>query len=104
MSRDHQMGAASNRPSWGIVKSVLFRFAFVYFIVYMLPFPINAMPYVGQVTMHFENARRQVVVWVGATVFDLEITIFPAGSGDTTFNYVQVFCYALMAGAITLVW
>jgi uncharacterized membrane protein YphA (DoxX/SURF4 family) len=32
------------------------------------------------------------------------ITVFPNGSGDTTYNYVQVFCYFVIAAAVTLVW
>jgi hypothetical protein len=42
--------------------------------------------------------------WVGRTVFGVTITVMPAGSGDTTFNYVEVFCWVVIAATVTLVW
>jgi uncharacterized membrane protein YphA (DoxX/SURF4 family) len=45
-----------------------------------------------------------VILWVGKHVFGVDITIRPAGSGDTTWNYVQVFCFAVLAAVITVLW
>src|SRR5215467_5210011 len=74
---------------WGPVTRLLFRFAFVYLIVYNLDFLLTAVPY-GMVAarpyMEFWNA---VVPLVGSEVFDVSITVRPNGSGDTTYNYVQ---------------
>ena len=42
--------------------------------------------------------------WVGRQVFHAEITVRPNGSGDTTYNYVQVYCYAVMAAAVAVAW
>jgi len=44
------------------------------------------------------------VPWVGKHLFHVDITVFPNGSGDTTFNYVQVFVYAVLAVLAALVW
>ncbi len=115
-----------NRPHWNFVERVLFRFSFVYLILYILPFPLQPLqvilgrlpmllfethPFPGLVQFLFEKVRQpyenlwnNVVVWTGKHVFDLDITIRPAGSGDTTWNYVQVFCLLVLSAAATLAW
>lgn len=50
------------------------------------------------------EVQRAVVVKVGAWVFGVQITVFPNGSGDTTYNWVEVFLYASVAALATLLW
>jgi hypothetical protein len=83
-------GPAAPAPAWGPAKRVLFRFVFVYLVLYNLPFLLDFDP--------------GVVTWVGRHVFGVEITVLPNGSGDTTYNYVQVFCYAVVAVAVSALW
>jgi hypothetical protein len=45
-----------------------------------------------------------LVSWVGRVLFHVEITVRPNGSGDTTHNYVQVFCFLVIAAAAAAVW
>jgi len=54
----------------------------------------------------FQLVMRTVVPWVGKHVLQLpkDITIFPAGSGDTTYNYVEILVFAAIAMLITVVW
>ena len=75
---------------WNLAQKPAFRFFFVYFLLYV--FPVSTW--------------NDVVPWVGRTILKLpyEITVFPNGSGDTTFNYVQVFCFVLLAALIAIVW
>src|SRR5215469_8980401 len=77
---------------WGPVRRVLFRFVFVYFIVYIFPSPLNFIPFAGPIIQPYVSVWDAVVPWVGEQVFGVEITVRPNGSGDTTYNYVQVFC------------
>ena len=42
--------------------------------------------------------------WVGDEVFHADTSVLPNGSGDTTYNYVQVFCFLMLALAATAVW
>src|SRR5262249_49300959 len=44
------------------------------------------------------------VLWVGSHVFGTEITVRTNGSGDTTWDYVRVFCLLCLAGVATAVW
>ena len=81
---------------WGPAQQVLFRFVCAYFVLYIFPFPVEALP-----ANRFWDA---FVPWVGRHVFQTVIAIRPNGSGDTTYNYVQVFCELVMAIGIAAIW
>jgi hypothetical protein len=83
---------------------MLFRFAFAYFLLYLLPFPLNAIPYASAIAEPYDKLWNVLVTWVGRVVFGAEITVLPNGSGDTTWNYVQVFCCLVLALAVAGVW
>ncbi len=91
-------------PVWSPLKKILFRFTCVYFFLYIFPFPLDAIPYVGQLVQPYGELWNALVPWVGKLVFHVNITVLPNGSGDTTYNYVQVFCYAVLAALATVVW
>lgn len=89
---------------WHFAKRIGFRFLFTYLLLYNLPFPVTVIPggyFLAQPWFMLWNA---FVPWVGRAVFGLKITILPNGSGDTTFNYVQVFTFAVLALLGTLIW
>lgn len=102
------MGTNTPPTPWGPAKRILFRFAFVYLVLYILPFPLNLTPYVvsegWNLTQPYTDLWNAVVPWVGQHIFQTEITVRPNGSGDTTYNYVQVFCFLVLAAAVTAVW
>jgi hypothetical protein len=115
----------SDIPAWSLPRRILFRFICAYFVLYILPFPLMEA---GQFEMEirrrtgtvqpmqpavlvkaaltYTDAWHEVVKWTGKNVLRLSqpITIRPSGSGDTTWNYVQVLCFAILAAGITLVW
>jgi hypothetical protein len=75
---------------WNVAQKIAFRFFFVYFLLYLTPFEI----------------WNGIVPWVGEAILALPdpITIFPNGSGDTTFNYVQLLCFAGIAVVAAGIW
>jgi hypothetical protein len=93
-------------PAWSPAQRIGFRFVFVYLILYNLPFPAGLWWDGDRLSRGYEALWKAVVPWVGREVLRLPepITIFPAGSGDTTFNYVQVLCFAVLALIATVVW
>lgn len=92
-------------PAWGPVKKVLFRILFCYLFLYIFPFPLDLIPVAGEVLNTLYSALwHKAVPWVGESVFGVEIKFRPGGSGDTTYNYVQLFCYLVLALAVTAVW
>lgn len=95
--------AESTAPAWGLAKRILFRFTFAYLVLYNLPFPL-VFPSTQKVNELYDGLWKAFVPWVGKQLFGLDITVFPRGSGDTTYNYVQLFCMLVLAAAVTLVW
>jgi hypothetical protein len=90
-------------PAWGAAKRLLFRFAFIYLVLYNLPFPLSMLP--GRaISKAYNGLWEAPVKWVGKHLFHANITVLPNGSGDTTFNYVQVFLFLVVAIGAALVW
>jgi hypothetical protein len=100
------MNLTSPARDWRLSSRIMFRFAFAYLVLYNLPFPVNAIPNAEFVDRVYTSLWNWVVPWVGAHVLHLsyEITVLPNGSGDTTWNYVQVFCFFILAVIATIAW
>ncbi len=93
-------------PRWGLARRILFRFAFVYLLLctstYSLYFPSVPLPDVlRQTYLAFWDS---LVPWVGKAVFQADTSVLPMASGDTTYNYVQVFCFLMLALVATAIW
>jgi hypothetical protein len=91
-------------PAWGLGRRVFFRFTFVYFFLFIFPFPLSFIPYVGAALQPYQDLWDHLVPWVGKHLFHVDITVQPNGSGDTTYNYVQLFCFLVIALAAAAVW
>src|SRR5688572_11485111 len=85
---------------WSFTTKLTFRFFFSYFALYIFPFPISIV----EVPFDFSLIWDVPVIWLGKTLFDYDITIRPNGSGDTTWNYVQVLLITIIALFATIVW
>ena len=91
---------------WPVSLRIVFRFVFAYFVLYNLPFPLNIIPNVEFVDRVYTSLWNSVVTWVGPNVLHLSnpITVLPSGSGDTTWNFVLVFCFFILAVITTVAW
>lgn len=97
---------SSGAPAWPWALRLGFRFAFCWWVLYLLPFPFGSYP--GRILPlpEYDHLWYRFVPWVGAHLLHLRapITDFPGSSGDTTFNYVQLLCLLVLAVAATLLW
>jgi hypothetical protein len=93
-------------PTWSPAKRVGFRFVFAYLALYNLPFPIGTIPFTGKLEGWYTAVWNAVTPWFGAHVLHLAkpITIFPSGSGDKTYDYVQLLVFLLLAASATVLW
>jgi hypothetical protein len=88
-----------------LAKRFLFRALFVYVIVYCFPFPLDVIPVWGEIlTQPYTDLWNEAVPWVGERVFGVAVRFRPLGSGDTTYNYVQLYCYLVLAVAFGALW
>ena len=91
-------------PEMALPRRMALRFATVYFLLYLFPFPLNVVPGTEKFFGWWDAGWAVIVKWVGLHLFGVTITVMPNGSGDTTFNYVQVFCFFVTAAVATAVW
>ncbi|PYU79836.1 MAG: hypothetical protein DMG50_22615 [Acidobacteria bacterium] len=91
---------------WSRVQLFAFRFAFVYLILYFLPFPFGAFPHTGSLAQKYESLWHKLVPWAGKHVLHLshEIMTSTNCSGDTTYEYVRVLCFLGLAFAASVLW
>src|SRR5262245_60185025 len=111
---------------WSLAQRLAFRFAFVYLTLYILPFPVNTLDFLltdlreivtgeesdpdqpsvisRHVTRPYRDFWDEAVLRTGREVFGVALEYRPRGSGDTTWNYVQIFDFAVIAVALTLLW
>jgi hypothetical protein len=89
-----------SQNSWNLTTKLSFRFFFAYFALYIFPFPLSAI----QVPFDFSLIWDAPVLWFGKMFFGYDITIRPNGSGDTTWNYIQVLMIAIISFLATVVW
>ncbi len=85
---------------------IVFRFVFIYFFIYNLRFLLNDLPFVGRLGESYESALHIIIPWVGKYILRLphDITVFSAGSGDTTYDYVLVLCLIVISASLALGW
>ncbi|MYA80511.1 MAG: hypothetical protein F4X39_08310 [Acidobacteriia bacterium] len=75
---------------WPHLKKIAFRWLFAYLMLYLIQLPPDWL-------------WNRLVPWTGE-LLGVDATYRLNGSGDTTFHYVQVLCFILMALAAALVW
>jgi uncharacterized membrane protein YphA (DoxX/SURF4 family) len=92
--------------AWSRAHLLAFRFAFVYLILYFLPFPFGAFPHTVSLAQNYQSLWHKVVPWVGKHVLHVnhEIVTSTNCSGDTTYNFVLVLSYLGIALAASLLW
>ena len=89
---------------WTFTEKFIFRFCFVFFIVYIFPFPLNAISFSNELLSlnqkiagwyyavfdSYYGIWHRFVPWIGKHVLHLSypIVTFTNGSGDTTYDYV----------------
>src|SRR6476661_7622025 len=92
----------SARP-WTGWEKVGFRFVFSYTALYLFPFSITMGWLLGlpKPVVAYESLWHRIVPWFSAQVLHLSypITIYPevSGGSDTTYDWVRVLCFALIA-------
>ncbi|WP_418512364.1 hypothetical protein [Corallibacter sp.] len=81
------------KANWSTMAKIVFRFAFCYFILYIL--------------LSFTGSLFQAPIrWVGDVFLniDYKYDVSGYGSGDNTFSYVSLFTNFLLSIILTLIW
>ncbi len=91
---------------WSDARRFAVRFAFVYFVLYNLPFPLGAIPHTESLLESYNSFWHKVVPWVGKHALRLktDITIFTNGSTDTTYDFLLILCFLAIALIAAIAW
>ncbi len=100
----HQEAPPPPHLPWPFGVPLLFRWWCVYLVMYLVGSALSIVPGGALVLQLTHPTWRALVNWTSERVFDHVVTIWPNGSGDTTYNYVEVFVMAAIATAVALVW
>jgi uncharacterized membrane protein YphA (DoxX/SURF4 family) len=87
-------------------KLVLFRFTFLYFLIYIFLNPNNEMEIINWIYKPINNFLHILIPWFSKNVLQLskEITVFSNGSGDTTYDNTLWFFGVLLSLFGTIIW
>lgn len=96
------MQQSERLQDWTLTRRILFRFFSVYFLVYALTIMITE----GGNDSFFMKIWNKPVTWIGRLLISpqYQIEVWPNGSGDTTFNYLQIVCFFILTLLINIVW
>ncbi|MBC8753181.1 hypothetical protein H2O64_00770 [Kordia sp. YSTF-M3] len=99
---------SANTP-WTIFQKIGFRFFFIYTLLFTSPFPLNIFDFLSNIINKIDEfIWLNLVPYIGENILNVFIDSSGSyrftGSGDTTYNYVQIFCYFLIAVLGTLIW
>jgi uncharacterized membrane protein YphA (DoxX/SURF4 family) len=91
---------------WAPGTLIAFRFVFSYFVIYIAPFPLHFIPYVGYGIQPFRKLFFAATEQFGRLIFGAGYVLPPesTGSGDTMHNYVQLLFLVLIAAVATISW
>ena len=106
--------------NWTFAEKFFFRFFCAWFIIYIFPFPFDSIPFIAEIASWngkitgwytglfdaYTNMWHAIVPWVAKNILHLSypITIFSNGSGDTTYDYVLLLTYIVLALLTAVIW
>jgi uncharacterized membrane protein YphA (DoxX/SURF4 family) len=101
-------GLASH-PRWSLARRVAFRFWFLYVFLYVVVTQVLTtilLPGIDVPDPGTLGPARAVVEWTARHVFGVSapLVVTGSGSGDKTFDWIQVFCVLVLAGLGAVLW
>ena len=95
------------RVNLGFFHKFAFRFVVIYWVLFFIKIPF--LSYLGEflqeVSSGYQDAIGGLLTWQATSFFGIEGPLVrPNGSGDTTFNYLELLSRFLISLALALVW
>lgn len=91
---------------WSVIERIGFRFLFVFILLFIIVENNGAFPFFDLAMTYPTEWLHAFIVWAGEHIFRLpyKITHFTWGSGDTTYDYLLVFCCFVIAVIACIIW
>jgi hypothetical protein len=94
------------RIQWSLAEKILFRFIFIYFLLYTAPWTwILDLPGVSYISQYYYMGIDWLVNFFNAKIFKTYKELVPLnGSGDTSFGWTQVKMNLVLAAVGMVIW
>ena len=102
LQRETTVSSPEIAAKWSLAARIGFRFAFIYFFLYIGPGAIGARGLEEMPTGYravFAALYARIVPWFGSNILGLRQSLkeIPSGSGDQLYDYVLILCIFLIA-------
>lgn len=94
----------TSSQDWGLARRIGFRFGIVFGALLIVPFPLTALPKLEWLAEPLGKPIEWLTQWFAQAVFDLSGPPAFNGSGDRTFDYVQLLLFVILGAIGALVW
>jgi uncharacterized membrane protein YphA (DoxX/SURF4 family) len=94
-------------PRWNALQRIGWRFLFAYFLLFVLTGEeIRQIPFLTPLFEKYTELWHAIAVGIGRHLLGIRhpIALDGDGSGDTTFRWILLLCYPVLAAAVALVW
>lgn len=92
------------QPRWHPFTRTAFRFAFIYLLLYALPFPLTAFPYVDKAAEWYNSFWTWIVPRLAQAALNRDVPTVFNGSGDRTYDYLLVALLLLISLVAAVIW
>lgn len=93
--------------SWTLPRRLGFLILAIFPLLHAVPMLIGVIPLLGEpLVAAYQSLWNLVIPWIGRHVLGIvePITVLPNGSGDTTWNYVQLFGITMISLIVGTAW
>lgn len=96
----------TNDLNWSFLKKYSFRFFLILFLLFIIFNNNGAFPYFYILIKYPMEGMHQFIPWFSKHVigYEYDYTIFPNGSGDTSYDYVFLLFSLIFASVLATVW
>lgn len=100
------MANSSVETKWSQLEKIVFRFSFIYFLLFIIFKNNGAYPLWAVIMKYPTQLMQKFIPWIGENILNLpeKITTFTNGSGDTTYDYVSVLVIFVTAIFGAILW
>ena len=98
---------AGSPPRWNALQRLGLRFLFAYFLLFVLTGEeVREIPLLTPLFEKYTEIWHAIAVWVGKHLLGIRhpIPLDGDGSGDTTFRWLLLVCYPVLAAVVAVVW
>lgn len=104
-----QNAAALERSIWTLPQKIIFRFFFIYFLLYIAPWMwFNVIPGVSTILNFYSNAIEWLAIKANVNFFQVfgikDVHPVYNGSGDTSYNWAENYLYLSLAAIGCIIW